>query len=83
MTSLNEAFGRLRAILPQKNVSSASNHVEEDSSRGPTKELSKMEALQTAQAYIAELSRLLRENWKIAYILASLYANCDTNKFLL
>ena len=62
MTSLNEAFGRLRAILPQKNVSSASNHVEEDSSRGPTKELSKMEALQTAQAYIAELSRLLREN---------------------
>ena len=62
MTSLNEAFGRLRAILPHKNVSSASNQVEEDSSRGPTKELSKMEALQTAQAYIAELSRLLREN---------------------
>ena len=61
MTSLNEAFGRLRAILPQKNVSS--NQLEEDASKGPpSKELSKMEALQTAQAYIAELSRLLREN---------------------
>ena len=61
MTSLNEAFGRLRAILPQKNVSSDQH--EEDASKGlPSKELSKMEALQTAQAYIAELSRLLREN---------------------
>ena len=61
MTSLNEAFGRLRAILPHKNVSSI--QLEEDASQGPpSKEFSKMEALQTAQAYIAELSRLLREN---------------------
>ena len=63
MTSLNEAFTRLRAILPQKKSLSGSDHEPvDDLSRNPSKELSKMEALQTAQAYINELSRLLREN---------------------
>jgi hypothetical protein len=45
MTNLNDAFERLRHILP---------NAEQDS-----KPMSKMEALQMAQAYIKELSTLL------------------------
>ena len=56
MTSLNDAFARLRAILPAKQV--RSDEVTIDKS----KELSKMEALQMAQAYIAQLVEVLNEN---------------------
>ena len=64
MTSLNEAFTRLRAILPTRKQESCSLSLDnvqscETSSAENSKELSKMEALQMAQAYIAQLSKLL------------------------
>ena len=60
MTSLNNAFERLREILP----TTASD--DQDS-----KPISKMDALQMAQAYIKELSSLLEWNNQI-------YENSET-----
>ena len=63
MTSLNEAFTRLRAILPRKQSNcSSSQHVQSDESKTNEKELSKMEALQMAQAYITQLVDVLHNN---------------------
>lgn len=63
MTSLNEAFTRLRAILPRKEDNcSLSQHVQSDESKTNEKELSKMEALQMAQAYITQLADVLDNN---------------------
>ena len=60
MTSLNDAFARLRSILPKKQTYSDSEDTE-DPLQNPNKELSKMEALQMAQAYISQLSEMLNE----------------------
>ena len=60
MTSLNDAFARLRSILPKKQNYTDSEDTE-DSLQNPNKELSKMEALQMAQAYISQLSEMLNE----------------------
>ena len=60
MTSLNDAFARLRSILPKKQTYSDSEDTE-DSLQNPNKELSKMEALQMAQAYISQLSEMLND----------------------
>ena len=60
MTSLNDAFARLRSILPKKQTYSDSEDTG-DSLQNPNKELSKMEALQMAQAYISQLSEMLNE----------------------
>ena len=60
MTSLNDAFARLRSILPKKQTYSDSEDTG-DSLQNHNKELSKMEALQMAQAYISQLSEMLNE----------------------
>ena len=59
MTSLNDAFARLRSILPKQQQRGGTSY---DQSEKCTKELSKMEALQMAQAYIGQLVELLDHN---------------------
>ena len=60
MTSLNDAFARLRSILHKKQNYTHPEDTE-DSLQNPNQELSKMEALQMAQAYISQLSEMLNE----------------------
>ena len=58
MTNLNAAFERLRAVLPRPTTSTRRkviNREEGEEEEGEERPLSKMEALQLAQSYIAEL----------------------------
>ena len=55
MTNLNNAFARLKAVLPPSSIDTTSTTTDNKSQA----EMSKMETLRTAQAYILQLASML------------------------